>query len=64
MGIGRVWVLDNGPATPGRFGVPWWAWREVARRSLRMLTRWRPWPTPRFYQAFVEVAQYWGYLRG
>ena len=63
MGIGRGWVLQRGPAAPGRFGVPWWAWREMLRRGIRAARRWRPWPTRRFYDALAAASQYWGYLR-
>lgn len=62
-GIGRTWLLSRGKPAPGRFGVAWWAWREMARRCLRMWLRWRPSPTKGYYDAMVAAAQYWGYLR-
>jgi len=62
-GLGKSWAHERGRPTPGRFGVAWWAWREMARRTARMLLRWRPWPSRSYYDALVEVAQYWGYLR-
>jgi glucosyl-dolichyl phosphate glucuronosyltransferase len=61
--IGQGWVRRRGKPQPGKLGVPWWAWREFARRALRAAVRWRPWPDRRFYDAVVEAAQYWGYLR-
>ncbi len=63
MGIGRVWAIDRGPPTPGKLGVAWWAWREMARRAMRVCLRWRPWVTRGYYDALVAAAQYWGYLR-
>ena len=62
-GIGRMWAAERGRPTPGKFGVAWWAWREYFRRRARMLVRWRPWPSRSYYDALVEAAQYWGYLR-
>jgi hypothetical protein len=62
-GLGKSWARERGRPKPGRFGVAWWAWREMARRTARMMLRWRPWPSRSYYDAMVEVAQYWGYLR-
>lgn len=63
-GIGRTWILDRGKPRPGKFGIAWWAWREMLRRWFRAAVRWRPWPTKEYYGAMVEMAQYWGYLKG
>lgn len=62
-GIGRMWAAERGRPTPGKFGIAWWAWRELFRRWRRMIIRWRPWPSRSYYDALVEVAQYRGYLR-
>lgn len=62
-GIGRTWVLSRGKPTPGKFGIAWWAWREMVRRYLRMWLCWRPSPNKSYYDAMVAAAQYWGYLR-
>ncbi len=64
MAVGREWVVHRGAPARGRFGVPWWAWRELARRVGRAAMRWRPWPSRAYYQAMAETAQYLGYLRG
>ena len=63
-GIGRSWILERGKPTPGKLGVPWWAWREMVRRYTRAMIRWRPWPDRRYCDAMIEAAQYWGYLTG
>lgn len=62
MGFGRSWVLDRGKATPGKFGVPWWAWREFLHRAWRAAIQWRPWPRKVFYDALKDASQYLGYL--
>lgn len=64
MGIGRRWALERGRPAPGRLGVAWWAWMEMARRSGKALSRWRPWNTRDYYDALGEASQYWGFLRG
>ncbi len=64
VAIGRNWRRSRGRPEPGRFGVAWWAWREMIRRAVRAIVRWRPWPTEAYYKSMVEAAQYWGYLRG
>jgi glucosyl-dolichyl phosphate glucuronosyltransferase len=64
VGIGRTWRAQRGLPQAGKLGVPWWAWRQFARRAVRAGVRWRPWVTPGYYQALGEAAQYWGYLRG
>ncbi len=61
--VGGEWAVQRGRPTPGKFGVPWWAWKELARRALRMCGLWRPWYTPQFLQALSETAQYLGYIR-
>lgn len=63
MAIGATWIIQRGRPAPGRLGVPWWAWMEFLRRSARAAVRWRPWPSPSFYHALTEAAQYLGYLR-
>lgn len=63
-GIGRTWLLDRGKPKAGKFGVAWWAWREMGRRYLRKCLLWRPWPSKAYYDALVQTAQYWGYLKG
>lgn len=64
MAIGAVWAQERGRPPPGKFGVPWWAWKEFVRRALRMGCRWRPWRyTPEFLRAVSETGQYLGYLR-
>lgn len=62
-GIGRTWILERGKPQPGKFGIAWWAWREMIRRTLKTCLRWRPWPTRSYYDALIDMAQYWGYLR-
>ena len=62
MGFGRYWVVERGAPEPGRFGVPWWAWREMVTRALAACVRWRPWPTLAYYRALGEAAKYYGYL--
>ncbi len=62
-GLGRMWVLQRGRPTPGRFGVPWWAWKTFLKRAAGAAVRWRPWPTRPFYDALGAAAQYYGYLR-
>lgn len=61
--IGAGWTDSRGRPSPGKFGVPWWAYDEMLRRGFRMLTRWRPAPTREFGDAFVAAAQWWGYLK-
>ena len=63
MAVGSEWVVHRGRPRPGRFGVPWWAWSQFARRAGRAAVRWRPWPSRPFYDALIEAAQYYGYLR-
>lgn len=62
-GWGRAWVVKRGAPTPGRWGVPWWAWKEFARRATRATVAWRPWPTKRFYDRLAEACHFWGWLR-
>lgn len=62
MFIGRAAAHNRGCPAPGKFGVPWWAWREFARRVGVALTRWRPWCTREYYDAVIQVAWYLGYL--
>jgi glycosyltransferase involved in cell wall biosynthesis len=64
VGIGRDWLLYRERPSPGRFGVAWWAWQNMLRRTLRVALNWRPWPTRQYFTALAEAAQYWGYLRG
>jgi len=64
VGFGRTWRLTRGAPAPGRWGVPWWAWREMIRRKFRVLACWRPKPTRTYYDALAAACQYWGYLRG
>lgn len=63
MFIGRAAAHNRGAPTPGKFGVPWWAWREFARRFRVALLRWRPWATREYYDAVIQAAWYMGYLR-
>lgn len=62
--VGRKWNFDRGRPQAGRFGVAWWAWREMGRRLARMMLSWRPWASERYLRRVAEAAQYWGYLRG
>lgn len=64
MGIGRDWLIYREHPTGGRFGVAWWAWRNMLRRAMRVVLNWRPWPTKQYFTALAEAAQYWGFLRG
>lgn len=61
-GWGRSWVATRGAPAAGRFGVPWWAWCEFARRALAAAVAWRPWPTRRFYDRLAAACHYYGYL--
>ncbi|MCC5829841.1 MAG: glycosyltransferase family 2 protein [Phycisphaeraceae bacterium] len=61
-GWGRAWVFKRGRPEPGRWGVPWWAWREFARRAARATMDWRPWPTKDFYDRLAEACHFWGWL--
>lgn len=63
MGFGRNLIVQRGRPEPGRFGVPWWAWRELLRRSMWAAMCWRPWPSKTYYDALGEAARYYGYLR-
>jgi hypothetical protein len=62
-GSGGALALPRGKPQPGKLGVAWWAWRELARRSLRAALRFRPWPTRCYYDTVAEAAQWWGYMR-
>ena len=61
--IGAGWTSTRGRPAPGRWGIPWWAWREMLRRGRCVLWQWRASPTPAFGKAMVEAAQWWGYLK-
>lgn len=62
IGLGRSWRGERGKPEPGRFGIAWWAWREMIRRAMLVAVSWRPWPTRRFYKTLGDAAQYYGYL--
>ncbi|MEX2213758.1 MAG: glycosyltransferase family 2 protein [Phycisphaeraceae bacterium] len=61
-GFGRVRAFCRGKPQKGKFGIAWWAWREMIRLWLGVIVRWRPWPTKGYYHAYVVAAQYWGYM--
>ncbi len=64
MAVGRSWRGYREAPKPGRWGVAWWAWRHLAGRGLKALTRWRPWPTRPYFDALADACQWWGFLRG
>ncbi len=63
MAVGSEWAVHQGRPRPGKFGVPWWTWSQFVRCAGRAAARWRPWPSRSFYDALIEAAQYYGYLR-
>lgn len=62
--LGQSWALADGGPLPGRFGIPFWAWRRWLRLLARAALAWRPWPTKTFFDRTATAAQYRGWLRG
>lgn len=62
IGMGRQWRLERGTPEPGRWGVAWWAWRELIRRYALAAAAWRPWLTRKYCDRILAANQYRGYL--